>query len=150
MDNKEILLFEKIKTKYIRKTIFSYIKLPTLLKLLIPYKRLRNLLEITDFHYQYYYVLLVFKTINIETINDILFSDYINILPEDSKYKIIIKLINKRKLFINKPIELNISAPLLDAIVQDKNYQNYFDCKIKNKIDFKLEEKKKENKNIDY
>ena len=103
-------LFEKITSKYIRRAIFSFIKIPTLLKLLIPYKNLRKLLDITPFHYHYYSMIILFKNIDIKekSSKDIIskFNSYLGIFPEETRYKALAKLIITKKYF--PIIELNI------------------------------------------
>ena len=99
MDN--INLWEGISSKYILKEIFSYLKLQKSLEIIKINKKLRNIYDISLFHYQSYYFFTLFKNVKIETISDILESPYIDIFPEDAKYELIWRLIEKRKLFKN-------------------------------------------------
>ena len=154
----KINLLDKISSKYVKKIIFSYLKLPILLKFLKPYKKLRKNLYITDFHYIYYFILIVFKNINIETLNDILNSPYILILPENERYEVIAKLIKKKKLFLDKPITFDIYDKLLKSIIKEKSTTNYlininsnlFDYKIIKK-EYYIEEKNiKDNNYLEY
>ena len=97
----KISLWEEISSKYILKEIFSYLKLTKSLEIVKINKKLRNIYDISLFHYQSYYFFTLFKNVKIETINDILESSYIDIFPEDVKYELIWRLIEKRKLFKN-------------------------------------------------
>ena len=92
MDNKS--LWEEISSKYILKEIFSYLKLQKSLEIIKINKKLRNIYDISLFHYQSYYFFTLFKNVKIETISDILESSYIDIFPEDVKYD---KKINGKK-----------------------------------------------------
>ena len=121
----------KIKSKYITKKIFSCLKVPTILKFIKTNKNIRDNLEITIFHYQYYYIFNLFKHIKINTIFDILNSAYIQILPENTKYEIIWKLVEKRGLFKNQPIPLGkgyYCMPTSYISQNKKKINNFFIC----------------------
>ena len=92
-------LWESISSKYVLKEIFSYLKVIKALQILKTSKKLRNIYEIKLFHYQLCSFFAFFKNIKIESIKDILYSPYLEIYPEDVKYKLILKLMEKRKLF---------------------------------------------------
>ena len=92
-------LWEEISSKYLLKCIFSYLKVPTTLKIIKISKKIRTILEISLFHYQYYFFFELYKTLKIETIYDIINSPYLEIFPEDTKYDLICKFIEARKLF---------------------------------------------------
>ena len=121
----------KIKSKYITKKIFSCLKVPTILKFIKTNKNIRDNLEITIFHYQYYYIFNLFKHIKINTIFDILNSAYIQILPENTKYEIIWKLVERRGLFKNQPIPLGkgyYCMPTSYISQNKKKINNFFIC----------------------
>ena len=130
MDN--ISIWEGISSKYILKEIFSYLKLQKSLEIIKINKKLRNIYDISLFHYQSYYFFTLFKNLKIETISDILESSYIDIFPEDAKYELIWRLIEKRKLFKNDDFYLirnNKGNALLTRKLMEKRKDknlNYF------------------------
>ena len=104
----EAKIYEGISSKYILKEIFSCLKITKTLNIIKINKKLRSLYDITLFHYQYCYFFNLFKNVKIETFDDILDKHYLNIFPEDVRYELVWKLIEKRKLFDNDYIKLNI------------------------------------------
>ena len=93
-----------------------------------PHKKLREILKIYEYHYQLYSILILFKHINLETISDILNNDYMKLLIDNknnNKYEIITKLIEKKKLYLNKIFELDINDPLTEYIIKNKKITNY-------------------------
>ena len=114
--NMDISNWEMISSKYLLKYIFSYLKIPTTLKLIKRSQKIRTKLEITLFHYQYYCFFILFKNVKIETIDNILASPYLEKFPEEVKFELIMKLIETRKLFNNDCAYLNIF---------DKNYKTF-------------------------
>jgi len=126
MDDKNSL-WEKVSCKYILKKIFSLIKVPKALNLIKKNKEIKERLDITLYHYQYYYFFILFKDEKIETIDNIINSPYLKIFPENVKYELIIKYIEAKKLFKNDYIYLNINdnnMPLIQKF-KEKEYFNY-------------------------
>lgn len=116
-------ILENISSKYIFKNIFSFLKVQTSLKIIKVNKKLRNILEINLFHYQYYYFFILFKNVKIEKINDILDSSYFIFFPEDSKYELLWKLIVKRNLFSNENLHLELkkeNIPIIQKLGEKK------------------------------
>ena len=159
----KISLWEEISSKYILKEIFSYLKLTKSLEIVKINKKLRNIYDISLFHYQSYYFFTLFKNVKIETINDILESSYIDIFPEDVKYELIWRLIEKRKLFKNddfyiiKPNKRNVLLTLkLMEKRKNKDLNYIFGGIIKDAVDNEYEyhknvrEIEKINENIMY
>ena len=101
-------LWEKISSKYLLKSIFSYLKVPTTLKIIKASKKIQNILDISLFHYQYYCFFGLFRILKIETTYDIINSSYLKIFPEDKKYELISKFIENRKLFADERVYLKI------------------------------------------
>ena len=118
-------LWQNISCKYILKKVFSYIKVPRSLEIIKANKEIQDKLEISLYHYQYYYFFTLFKTEKIESINDILYSPYLKIFPENIKYELILKLIEVKKLFKNDYIYLDINdkniIPLIKKVEEKKN-----------------------------
>ena len=127
-------ILENISSKYLIKKIFSYLKVPTTLKLIKVNKNLKKILEITNFHYAYYYLFNIFKNVQIEKIDDILNSSYIQIIPEDIKYEIILKLIEKLKLFFDEPIHIPIKSNI--SIIKELKKIKFNNCLIEMKEDY--------------
>ena len=159
----KISLWEEISSKYILKEIFSYLKLTKSLEIVKINKKLRNIYDISLFHYQSHYFFTLFKNVKIETINDILESSYIDIFPEDVKYELIWRLIEKRKLFKNddfyiiKPNKRNVLLTLkLMEKRKNKDLNYIFGGIIKDAVDNEYEyhknvrEIEKINENIMY
>ena len=121
----EKCLFEKISSKYIRRTIISYLTLRKVLILFKYSKKHRKLFGITEGNYQYYNIFRILKNNKIETINDIKYSPYIQLLPKNSKYEMISNLVLKTKHFINKPIILNINDILIEFLIKEKNSNKF-------------------------
>ena len=108
-------LLENISCKYILKKIFSYIKVSKALEIIKLNKRIRSNLEISLFHYQYYYFCTLFKSIKVESIDDILHSYYLQSFPLDVRYDLAFNYIKNRKLFKDEYVYLNIE----DKIIKD-------------------------------
>ena len=102
--------WENISCKYILKLIFSYLKVNKALNVIKLNNKMRNILDISLSHYKYYYFCSLYKTVKIETFNDILSSPYFEYFPENVRYEQALKYIEKRKLFKNEHIYLNIDA----------------------------------------
>ena len=124
-------LWEKISCKYILKKIFSCLKVTKALKIIKLSEKIKTRLDISLFHYQYYYFFVLFKKEKIEKIEDILESPNINIFPDKTKDDLVLKFIESKKLFHDEYLYLNID---------DKNTISLFS---------KLNEKKT-NKGINY
>ena len=124
-------LWEKISCKYILKKIFSCLKVTKALKIIKLSEKIKTRLDISLFHYQYYYFFVLFKKEKIEKIEDILESPNINIFPDKTKDELVLKFIESKKLFHDEYLYLNID---------DKNTISLFS---------KLNEKKT-NKGINY
>lgn len=105
MDN---YTWENLSCKYILKIIFSYLKVNKALNIIKPNNKMRNILDISLSHYQYYYFCSLYKAVKIESINDILSSPYLEFFPENERYEQVLKYIENRKLFKNENIYLNI------------------------------------------
>ena len=124
-------LWEEISSKYLLKCIFSYLRVPTTLKIIKISKKIRTILEISLFHYQYYYFFGLFRILKIETIYDIINSPYLKIFPEDTKYELICKFIEARKLFTDDYLYLKIDDTKELSFIQNltkkqiKNTFNY-------------------------
>ena len=122
-------LWEKISSKYLLKNVFSYLKVSLTLKLIKKNKKIGNTLEISLFHYQYYYYYILHKTITIEKIDDILNSPYITIFPEKIRFELILKFIQSKKLFNDEYIYLkNEKKNGINFFekLQEKNYDINF------------------------
>ena len=88
--------WENISCKYILKLIFSYLKVNKALNVIKLNNKMRNILDISLSHYKYYYFCSLYKTVKIETINDILSSPYFEYFPENVRYEQAFKCIEKR------------------------------------------------------
>ena len=110
--------WENISCKYILKKIFPYIKVSRALKIIKTNKRLRNKLDISLYHYQYYYFCTLFKTVNIESIKDILNSIYLQSFPEDIKLDLALNYIKNRKLFKDEYVYLNIDDKITKYFIK--------------------------------
>ena len=121
----EKCLFEQISSKYIRRTIISYLTMRKVLKLFKYSKKHRKLFGITESNYQYYNIFRILKNNKIETINDIIYSPYIQFLPKNSQYEMISNLVLKTGHFINKPIILNIKDILIEFLIKEKNSNKF-------------------------
>lgn len=64
------------------------------LKLFKYSKKHRKLFGITESNYQYYNIFRILKNNKIETINDIIYSPYIQFLPKNSQYEMISNLVS--------------------------------------------------------
>ena len=131
MNSIDYCSWEYISCKHILKNIFSYLKVPKALKMINTNKKIRTTLEISLYHYQYYYFFILFKLIKVESINDILYSHYLNIVSEDVRYYLALNLIKKSKLFKDEYVYLNIDDKLSKNFIrkiqkkQIKNNYNY-------------------------
>ena len=128
-------VWENISCKYILKKIFSNIKVSKALEIIKINKRIRSNLEISLFHYHYYYCCTLFKTVNIESINDILHSHYLQSFSEDVKYDLALNLIKNRKLFKDEYAYLNIDNKISKDFIQkikEKQIKNDFNFIIGN------------------
>ena len=131
MNSIDYCSWENISCKHILKNIFSYLKVPKALKMINSNKKIRTTLEISLYHYQYYYFFILFKLIKVESINDILYSHYLNIVSEDVRYYLALNLIKKSKLFKDEYVYLNIDDKLSKNFIrkiqkkQIKNNYNY-------------------------
>ena len=114
-------ILKKINCGCVIKKIFSYIKVERSLKIIKPNKEIQNKIDISLFHYQYYYFFLLFKTEKIETIYDIIYSPYLKLFPKYIKYNLILKFIESRKLFKNDYIYLNINDENILSLIQKLN-----------------------------
>lgn len=135
-------LWENISSKFILKKNFSYIKVSRALIIIKTNKRIRSNLEISLFHYHYYYCCTLFKTVNIESINDILYSHYLQSFPKDVRYDLALNLIKNRKLFKDEYAYLNIDDKISKDFIQkikEKQIKNDFNFIIGN-----IESKKKD------
>ena len=133
-------LWEKVSSKYILKKIFSLMKVPKALNVIKLNKEIKEKLDITLFHYQYYYFFILFKNEKIETIYDIINSPYLTIFPENVKYELILKYIETKKLFKNDYIYLNFDNISLIQKLKEKKYLNFIIGNIeKQKYDIDIE-----------
>ena len=128
-------IWEKISTKYILKYIFSYMNIPRALKIIKTSKKIRAKLEILLFHYQYYYFCILFKTIKIESFENLLNSPYLTKFPEDVIFELILKFILSKKLFVNDYIYLNIDDKNSISFAQQLKLK---EKKIGNKLNFMI------------
>ena len=101
-------LWENIKSKYILKNIFSYLKVTKALKIIKPSEKIKARIDISLFHYKYCCFYVIFKKEKIEKIEDILESPNLKIFPDDTKYELIFKFIEAKKLFRDEYLYLNI------------------------------------------
>ena len=133
-------LWEKVSSKYILKKIFSLMKVPKALNVIKLNKEIKEKLDITLFHYQYYYFFILFKTEKIETIDNMIDSPYLKKFPENVKNELIIKYIEAKKLFKNDYIYLNFDNISLIQKLKEKKYLNYIIGNIeKQKYDIDIE-----------
>ncbi len=135
--------WENISCKYILKKIFSYIKVSKALEIIKVNKRIRYNLDITLFHYQYYYFCTLFKEVNIESINDILNSYYLQSFPEDIRYDLVLNYIKNRKLFKDEYVYLNIEDKITKDFIEKikgKQINNDFKYIIGNIEDKKIDQ----------
>ena len=122
-------IWENISSKYLLKNVFSYLKVHLALKVIKKSKKIRETLEISLFHYQYYYFCILHKTIIIEKIGDILNSPYITKFPEKIRFELILKFIQSKKLFNDEYIYLkNEKKNGINFFekLQEKNYDINF------------------------
>ena len=138
-----INLREQISCKYILKKIFSLIKVTKALNIIKLNKEIKEKLDISLFHYQYYYFFILFKAEKIETIDDIINSPYLKIFPENVKYELIIKYIEAKKLFKNEYIYLNIKDNNNISLIKKFKEKKFFNYIIGN-----IEEQKYSEENI--
>ena len=92
-DNK----LERISSKYIIRTLFSYLKVGKSLKIIKINKKLMERIDINSFHYQLYSLYSLFKDTKSDNINDILDSPYMELYPDDIKCEVIFRLMKKKK-----------------------------------------------------
>ena len=141
-------LWESISCKYILKKIFAYLKASNALKIIKKNKKIKSVLEISLFHYQYYYCFILFKSVTIESIDDILYSYYLQIFPENVRYDLALNLIKNRKLFKDEYVYLNIDDKIGKDFVQkikEKKIINDFNYIIGNIEQKKYDESTKKN-----
>ena len=138
-------LWENISCKYILKKIFSNIKVSRALEIIKANKRIRSNLDISLFHYQYYYFCTLFKLVNIESFNDILYSYYLQYFPEDIRYELALNLIKNRKLFKDEYIYLNIEDKISKDFIEKIKEKQINDFKY---IIGNIEDKKKNKSTI--
>ena len=102
-----INLREKVSCKYILKKIFSLIKVTKALNIIKINKEIKEKLDISIFHYQYYNFFILFKAEKIETIDNMINSPYLTKFSENVRNELIIRYIETKKLFKNDYIYIN-------------------------------------------
>ena len=142
-----INLREKVSCKYILKKIFSLIKVTKALNIIKINKEIKEKLDISLFHYQYYYFFILFKTEKIETIDNMIDSPYLKKFPENVKNELIIKYIEAKKLFKNDYIYLNMENNNHISLIQklkEKEVFNYIIGNIEERNYYKIENVEKD------
>ena len=143
----ENYLWENILSKYILKKIFSYIKVTKALKIIKLSEKIKTRIDISLFPYQYCFFYSIFKKEKIEKIEDIIESPHLKMFPDDTKYELIFKFIEAKKLFHDEYSYLNIEDKniiYLLQILNEKQINTSFNYIIGN-----IEEKKEIDKYIE-
>ena len=138
-DNK----LERISSKYLIRTLFSYLKIGKSLKIIKINKKLMERIDINLFHYQLYSLYSSFKYTKIDNINDILDSPYMALFPDNVKCEVIYRLMKKKKLLQNYNY-INIyedqKVSLIMKLINKFNYDFKFIIKDNDFPNYKINE----------